>query len=207
MTIKLMAKICSVAAIVLLVVAALGPGNWTPRTALGWQIDHFLGYFVITSIVCIAWSRPFVVGGALMAVAALLEGLQALTPDRSSNLFAAFCGASGAQAGRWRRRCLLSSSSEHGGGGRHHDRIAARRVTGANGNGLPGRIMSASRCLGDRPDPGFPPPAALATTRSSRLSSDAIAASQPDSPVLANVSSGKNSRREVVGNARKPYRS
>ena len=93
-----MAKICSVAAIALLVVAALGPANWAPRTALGWQIDHFLGYFVITSIVCIAWSRPFVVGSALMAGAVLLEGLQALTPDRSPNLFAAFCGASGVLA-------------------------------------------------------------------------------------------------------------
>ncbi len=98
MPIKLIAKVCSVAVIALLVVAALGPANWAPRTALGWQIDHFLGYFAITSIVCVAWSRPFVVGGALMAMAALLEGLQALTPDRSSNLFAAFCGASGALA-------------------------------------------------------------------------------------------------------------
>ncbi len=98
MTIKLMAKICSVVVIALLVVVALGPANWTSRSALGWQIDHFLGYFAITSIVCVAWSRPFVVGGALMAMAALLEGLQALTPDRSSNLFAAFCGASGALA-------------------------------------------------------------------------------------------------------------
>ena len=98
MTIKLMAKICSVAVIALLVAAALGPANWAPRSGLGWEIDHFLGYFVITLIVCIAWSRPLVVGGALMAIAALLEGLQALTPDRSSNLFAACCGASGAVA-------------------------------------------------------------------------------------------------------------
>jgi hypothetical protein len=40
---------------VLLVILALGPGNWTPRTALGWQIDHFLGYFAITSMFCLAW--------------------------------------------------------------------------------------------------------------------------------------------------------
>jgi hypothetical protein len=53
-----------VAAIALLVVIALAPANWTPRTALGWQIDHFLGYFAITSIVCIAWSQPLVVGEA-----------------------------------------------------------------------------------------------------------------------------------------------
>ena len=38
------------------------------------------------------------VGGALMAFSALLEGLQAFTPDRSSNLVAAVCGAGGALA-------------------------------------------------------------------------------------------------------------
>ena len=88
-------KFCSVAIIVLVVIAALGPAKWTPRTALGWEIDHFVGYFAITSFVCLAWPRPFVVGGAIMASAVLLEGLQALTPDRSSNLMAAFYGAGG----------------------------------------------------------------------------------------------------------------
>jgi uncharacterized transporter YbjL len=39
------AKVCSLAIMILLVIGALGPANWTPRTALGWQIDHFLGYF------------------------------------------------------------------------------------------------------------------------------------------------------------------
>ena len=78
---------------VLLVIIALGPAKWTPRTTLGWEIDHFLGYFAITSLFCLAWPRPLVVGGALMAVAALLEGLQALTPDRRANL--AFGGAVG----------------------------------------------------------------------------------------------------------------
>ena len=81
---------------VLLVVLALGPANWTPRTPLGWQIDHFLGYFAITLLVCLAWPRPFVVGGVLLAAAFLLEGLQALTPDRSANLEAALWGAGGA---------------------------------------------------------------------------------------------------------------
>jgi VanZ family protein len=98
MTIKLIAKFCSVAIMVLLVIAALGPAKWAPRTALGWEVDHFLGYFAITSFVCLAWPRPFVVGGVLMAVSALLEGLQALTPDRSSNLLAAVYGAGGALA-------------------------------------------------------------------------------------------------------------
>jgi len=106
-------KFCSVAVMVLLVIVALGPAKWQPRSGLGWQIDHFLGYFAITLFVCLAWPRPFVVGGALMAGGALLEGLQALTPDRSSNLLAALYGAGGALAAallaelfiraRWRR--------------------------------------------------------------------------------------------------------
>ena len=91
-------KFCSVAVMVLLVIVALGPAKWQPRSGLGWQIDHFLGYFAITSMFCLAWPRPFVVGGALMAGGALLEGLQALTPDRSSNLLAALYGAGGALA-------------------------------------------------------------------------------------------------------------
>jgi hypothetical protein len=89
-------KFCSVAAIALLVFAHLGPINWKPRTGLGWQMDHFLGYFAATSIVCLAWPQPFVVGGALIAASALLEGLQCMTPDRTPSLLAAFYGAGGA---------------------------------------------------------------------------------------------------------------
>jgi VanZ family protein len=92
------AKVCCVPIMVLLVIAALGPEKWAPRTALGWQIDHILGYFGITLFFCFAWPRPFVVGGVLMAIAALLEALQAFTPDRSAYLPAAFYGAGGALA-------------------------------------------------------------------------------------------------------------
>jgi len=92
------AKVCSGVIIILLLVAALGPAKWAPRTELGWQFDHFIGYFGITLFVCIAWPRPLLVGGIIMAVAALLESLQALTPDRSANLEAALCGAGGALA-------------------------------------------------------------------------------------------------------------
>jgi VanZ family protein len=90
------AKLGSVAIMVLLVIAALGPAKWAPRTELGWQFDHFIGYFGITLFFCFAWPWPFVIGGIVMAVAALLEGLQALTPDRSANLEAALWGAGGA---------------------------------------------------------------------------------------------------------------
>jgi VanZ family protein len=98
MPIKLAGKSCSVAALALLVCAALGPANWAPRSGLGWQFDHFVGYFAITWLVCFAWPRPFWVGGALMAAAVLLEALQAFTPDRKADVVAALCGASGALA-------------------------------------------------------------------------------------------------------------
>jgi VanZ family protein len=92
------AKLCSGVITILVVLAALGAAKWAPRTELGWQFDHFIGYFGITLFVCLAWPRPFVVGGVIMAVAALLEALQALTPDRSANLEAALLGAAGALA-------------------------------------------------------------------------------------------------------------
>jgi VanZ family protein len=92
------AKVCSGIIIILLVIAALGPSKWAPRTELGWQFDHFIGYFGITLFFCFAWPRPFVVGGIIMVTAAVLEGLQAFTPDRSANLVAALCGAGGALA-------------------------------------------------------------------------------------------------------------
>ena len=91
-------KVCSVAIMILLVLVALGPGKWTPRTEFGWQFDHFIGYFGITLFVCLAWPRPLVVGGVLAVFGALLEGLQAFTPDRTANLVAALCGAAGALA-------------------------------------------------------------------------------------------------------------
>jgi hypothetical protein len=52
---RLLVKFCSVAIIVFLVYVHLGPANLQPpRSGLGWQLDHLLGYFVATSIV---WTR------------------------------------------------------------------------------------------------------------------------------------------------------
>ena len=116
------AKVCSAAIMVLLVIGALGPARWTPRTALGWQMDHFLGYFAVTLLVCLAWPRPLLVGGVLVAAAFLLEGLQAFSPGRSANLVAALCSAGGVlaaalvaelfiRAWRWQRENARSSKS------------------------------------------------------------------------------------------------
>jgi hypothetical protein len=99
MTIKLIIKFCSVvAAIGAILFATLGPADWQFRTGLGWKTEHVLAYFVVTSIVCLVWPRPFVVGPAIMVASPLLEALQALTPDRHANFLAGLCGAGGALA-------------------------------------------------------------------------------------------------------------
>jgi VanZ family protein len=95
LTIKAIAKFCSIAAIVPVVIAGLGPAQWQPRTSLGWELDHVLGYFGITLLVSLAWPRPLVIGPALMVFAMAVEALQGLTPDRTPNLWAALYGAAG----------------------------------------------------------------------------------------------------------------
>jgi VanZ family protein len=92
---KRILKIFCVAVLVVLAFVGLGPANWQPRSGLGWEIDHFAGYFVITLIFCVAWPRPVVVAGSLIVFATVLEILQALTPDRWSNLWAALYSALG----------------------------------------------------------------------------------------------------------------
>jgi VanZ family protein len=98
MSTKAMLKVCSVAVLFLLVFAALGPAKWIPRSGLGWQLDHVVGYFALTLTFCLVWRRPLVVGGAFAALAMLLEGLQAFTPDRHADVYAALISASGAMA-------------------------------------------------------------------------------------------------------------
>jgi VanZ family protein len=92
-------KVCCVAGLVVLAFVGLGPAAWQPRSGLGWEIDHFAGYCVITLMVCLAWPRPVVVGGALFVFAVLLEGLQAFMPDRSSYWLAAVVSSCGVVAG------------------------------------------------------------------------------------------------------------
>ena len=95
---RVLMKFCSFAVICFLVYVHLGPARWQPpRTGLGWQLDHFLGYFAATSIVWLAWpKRPLVVGGFLMVTAVVLEALQVFTPDRHADFHAALYGACGA---------------------------------------------------------------------------------------------------------------
>jgi VanZ family protein len=99
MSAKSMTKIGGAAVLVLLLLfAALGPAKLQYRTGLGWQFDHVVGYFGFTLMFWLAWPRPFVVGGALMGTAMLLEAFQALTPDRFCDFEAALYSVAGALA-------------------------------------------------------------------------------------------------------------
>ena len=84
------------AAFAALVMAALLPTKWVPRTGLGWQVEHFSIYFATTLILCITFPSPYVVPISVIVSSAILEALQVLTPDRVPDLTTAPCGAAGA---------------------------------------------------------------------------------------------------------------
>ena len=95
---KAVLKFACIAILVILAFVGLGPATWQPRSGYGWELDHFVGYFFITLMCCLAWPRPLLVGGILMAFAVVLEGLQAFMPDRSSYYMAAVYSAAGVLA-------------------------------------------------------------------------------------------------------------
>src|SRR4051794_15399321 len=88
-------------AILIAAIAAdsLVPVAWQVRTGLHWLTEHFLAYFAVTFIICLAFQRPAIVAGGLMAFAAIMEALQGLTSDRIPDLPTAICGAAGVVAG------------------------------------------------------------------------------------------------------------
>jgi VanZ family protein len=88
-------KIFALVSLAVLTFVALGPAAWQPRSGIGWELDHFAGYFAFTILFCIAWPRPLLVGAALTLFAVTLELLQGLMPDRSSYYLAAVYSACG----------------------------------------------------------------------------------------------------------------
>ena len=60
--------LCGAVVLIAAVVASLIPANMQIRTGLHWQVEHFLVYFAATAIFCLAWPRPFIVAGVMMAV-------------------------------------------------------------------------------------------------------------------------------------------
>jgi hypothetical protein len=65
------------------------------RTGLHWLVEHFVVYFGVTAMICVAWPRPFLVATSLMLLAGLLEALQGVTLDRTPDLLSALSGAGG----------------------------------------------------------------------------------------------------------------
>ena len=88
---------CACYAILLVAIVAdsLVPVDWQVRLGLHWLTEHFLAYFALTSIVCLAWPRPMVVAAWLVPFAVLLEALQGLTANRVPDLPTALFGAAG----------------------------------------------------------------------------------------------------------------
>lgn len=84
-----------VALLVAIAVATLAPAEWQIRLGLHWLVEHFLAYFTLTAIFCLAWPRPMAVAGLLLPVAVLLETAQGLTPDRVPDPATALIAASG----------------------------------------------------------------------------------------------------------------
>jgi VanZ family protein len=88
----------AVAALAAIVAATLVPAEWQIRTGLHWLVEHFLAYFAVTALFCLAWPRPMAVAVALLPVAVLLEMAQALTPDRTADPATALSAATGVAA-------------------------------------------------------------------------------------------------------------
>jgi len=92
-------QLCGAIAFGLVIFASLKlPAQWEQMRTGHWFIEHFLGYFAASSIICLGWRRPFVVAGSLTVAALILEGLQSLTPNHSPALLSVVGGASGAIA-------------------------------------------------------------------------------------------------------------
>ena len=83
------------AALTLIALATLMPTEWVPRPGLHWLVEHFISYFALTVIVCIAWPRPVPVALVLMVLAGVLEALQGATVDRTPDVLSALSGAAG----------------------------------------------------------------------------------------------------------------
>ena len=93
-------RLCGVLAVAAIIFASVMlPTKWEQLRSGHWAIEHFLAYFAAVSVICLGWSRPFVLAGTLGGIAApLLEAIQSFEPTHSANLLSVISGASGAFA-------------------------------------------------------------------------------------------------------------
>lgn len=71
----------SAAVVAAILFASLAPVGWQMRLGLHWLVEHFLVYFALTTLLCLAWPRPMMVAAVLVPFAVLLEVAQAMTPE------------------------------------------------------------------------------------------------------------------------------
>jgi len=82
-----------------IVFSILAPKGWPVRLGLHWLIEHFLAFFTLTMLACLAFPRPMVVAVVLLPVAVGLEAAQALTPDRTADLATALIASAAVASG------------------------------------------------------------------------------------------------------------
>lgn len=95
MTLAKWLAVCGAVLIAAIVVASLVPTGWQVRLGLHWLVEHFLAYFAVTALFCLAWPRPMVVAAVLLPFAVLLEAMQGLTPDRTADFATSLSAAAG----------------------------------------------------------------------------------------------------------------
>ena len=88
-------RFLGVVLLVTIMIATLMPAGWQIRLGLHWLVEHFLAYFAVTTIFCLAWPRPMQVAAVLLPLAVLLEAAQGLTPDRTPDPATALSAATG----------------------------------------------------------------------------------------------------------------
>ncbi|KAA5614644.1 VanZ family protein [Rhodovastum atsumiense] len=76
-------RIAGWACIVVIAVLSLLPAEEMVRTSLGGLIEHALAYAGTTLLLGLSYRRPFRISAAMVAYAAVLEPLQALSPGRN----------------------------------------------------------------------------------------------------------------------------
>jgi hypothetical protein len=75
--------------------AAIFPVDWQIRTGLHWLIEHFLIFFTVTALFCIAYPNPMTVAAVMLPFAIIIETAQGLTPDRTADPATALMAAAG----------------------------------------------------------------------------------------------------------------
>ena len=91
--------LCGVVAVAVIIFASLMlPPSWQRLRTGHWAVEHFLAYFAVTALFCLASRRPMAVAAVLVPLAIVLESLQALTADRVADAVTVLFAAAGVAA-------------------------------------------------------------------------------------------------------------